>query len=49
MICFKYIANYILVRVLELVDSANLSFVDVSRERSSRSSDKPLRVLLILD
>jgi hypothetical protein len=28
------------VRMLELVDSANLSFADISRERSSRSSDK---------
>lgn len=28
--------------MLELVDSANLSFVDISRERSSRSSDKTL-------
>jgi len=26
--------------MLELVDSANLSFADISRERSSRSSDK---------
>ena len=30
------------VRMLELVDSANLSFADISRERSSRSSDKYL-------
>ena len=42
-----YILIYIIsikkkVRMLELVDSANLSFADISRERSSRSSDKYL-------
>ena len=30
---------FIYIRVLELVDSANLSFVDESREGSSPSSD----------
>lgn len=29
--------------MLELVDSANLSFVGENRERSSRSSDKTLK------
>jgi len=35
---FYYTTNY-LVRVLELVDRINLSFIDENRERSIRFSD----------